>query len=79
MSARALHLALLAFCGVLLLVDVANLALHVIHHHPKFAIEEIPNFYGFYGLAAGVVLALLAKLLGNPLMRGEGYYDDDVD
>lgn len=79
MSGRTLYRALLALCAALLLIDVANLALHVIDHHPKFTIEEVPNFYGFYGLAGGVLLALLAERIGNALTRGEGYYDDDVD
>lgn len=71
--------ALIAICAVLLLIDVVNLALHFFHHHGKFRIEEIPNFYGFFGLIACVLLALLSVGLRKALMRDEDYYDDDVD
>lgn len=70
---------LIAVCAVLLLVDVANLALHVFHHHGKFRVEELPNFYGFFGLLTCLVLAFLSIGLRKVLMRNEDYYDDDVD
>lgn len=71
--------ALIAACVVLLLVDLVNLALHVFHHHGKFRVEDIPNFYGFFGLIACLALALLSVGLRKVLMRDEGFYDDDVD
>ena len=71
--------ALIAVCVVLLLVDVVNLAVHFFHHHGKFRIEELPNFYGFFGLIACLLLAVLSVGLRKALMRDEGFYDDDVD
>jgi len=71
--------ALIAACVVLLLVDVVNLAVHFLHHHGKFRVEELPNFYGFFGLIACVLLAFLSLGLRKALMRDEGFYDDDVD
>lgn len=70
---------LIVICVLLLAVDVANLALHFFHHHGKFQAEALPNFYGFFGLAACLLLAAVSGGLRHRLMRGEDYYDDDVD
>jgi hypothetical protein len=70
---------LIAACAVLLLVDLVNLALHFFHHHGKFRVEELPNFYGFFGLIACVLLAVLSLGLRKKLMRKEDFYDNDVD
>lgn len=70
---------LIAVCAILLLVDAANLALHFFHHHGKFRVEELPNFYGFFGLIACLLLAALSTGLRKVMMRDEDYYDDDVD
>ena len=77
--ARGIFLALIVLCAVLGLIDVVNLALHWIHHHPYFSAEHIPNFYGFFGLAGCVFVAVISRWLRRALMRDEDYYDDDVD
>ena len=78
-AARRIFAVLLGLCAVLGLIDVVNLATHWIHKHPYFELEYLPNFYGFYGLAACLVMALAARWLGRVLGRDKDYYDDAVD
>ena len=47
-----------------------------LHGHPYFSLEEIPAFYGLFGLAAAFALVLVAKVLSGVLRRGEDFYDE---
>ena len=60
---------LVAVCALLAVADFFY------HKHPYFAIEEIPAFYGLYGLAAAVFIVFTGKLLRHLVMRDEDYYD----
>ncbi|WP_417513829.1 hypothetical protein [Minwuia sp.] len=79
MSGTAIFRVLIVVCVLLALVDVVNLAMHVFDHYGKFQVESLPNFYGFFGLIAGVLLVLTSGWLRRVLSRDEDYYDNDVD
>lgn len=57
------------FCGLMAALDLV-FAFH--HKHVEFSFEKIPLFYCFYGLAACVLLVLVAKQLRKFLMRDQG-------
>ena len=44
--------------------------------HPYFSWEEWPGFYAIFGLAACVLLVLVANILRPLVKRDEDYYDD---
>jgi len=67
-------------CGIIFALDLLFL-IHILHKHSAFEkgtfpIEHWPGFYCLYGLAACVVLVLIAKQLRKILMRAETYYED---
>ena len=59
-------------CGFMAALDLVFLS-H--HKHVEFSFENVPLFYCFYGLAACVLLVVVAKQLRKILMRDEDYYD----
>jgi len=60
---------LIAVCVALFFADF------FVEKHPYFGIENLPNFYGFYGFAACFFLVLAAVQLRKVLMRDEDYYE----
>jgi len=62
-----------AVCAGLLAADF------LFHRHVTHAFESVPGFYALFGLAACVVLVLVAKEMRKVLMRGEDYYGGDGD
>lgn len=57
---------ILAVTVVLLVVAEA---LWAPHHHPVFPYHHIPGFLATIGLAASIVVTLLAKTLGKKLLQ----------
>jgi len=70
-SARAnrLFAALVVICFVLLLGDFFY------HKEGLVEAENIPGFYGWYALLAGLVLIFAARLVRYLFQRREDYYD----
>jgi len=62
---------LIAVCVALFFADF------LYEKHPYFSIEHLPNFYGFYGFVACIILVLAAAQLRKVLMRDEDYYERD--
>lgn len=56
-------------CVLLLAVDP------LVHKHGEFAFEEWFGFHGLFGLAAGLLVVLLARLLRAGVERPEDFYD----
>lgn len=69
-SATKIVTALAVVCVLLGLADFTY------HKHVHFEIEEIPNFYGFYGFIMFSALILAAKVLRTIIKRPEDYYGD---
>jgi len=46
-----------------------------IHHHAHFGFEGSFGFYAGYGFGVGIVLVVIAKVLGIFLRRKDTYYD----
>ncbi|TNE40057.1 MAG: hypothetical protein EP348_02755 [Alphaproteobacteria bacterium] len=67
--------AVLIVCIAISIPDIFALFDLFYHKHLEFQFEEIPNFYGFYGLISYIGLVLIAKQLRKVLMRDEDYYD----
>ena len=70
---------LFAACAVVLLLDIVNFGMHLLHagelrqaHHPW---ERLAGFHPIYGFVACVALVLIAKELRKILMRDEDFYD----
>lgn len=63
---------------ILLIVAVAILlgAEFFTHHHVHFGVEDIPGFYLFFALLAGVVVLAL-KWLTQWLERPADYYPEE--
>lgn len=66
----------LMFWGVLALSGGLIFADILVHHHPKFAIEQVFGFYGLYGFAAFAFVVLMGWPLGRMLRRDENFYGD---
>ena len=60
--------------GIALLVLLLG-AETLVHRHPHFQAEGSFAFFALLGAGAVIALALLARLLGSLLRRGEDYYD----
>ena len=67
----ALYKGLLALCVVLFAADF------LYHKHAHFDFEQLPGFYGLFGLASYCGIVLTAKQLRKILKRDEDYYDVD--
>jgi hypothetical protein len=67
--ARTVVWAMLTACVLLLAVDP------LVHKHGEFAFEEWFGFHGLFGLAAGLLVVLLARLLRAGVERPEDFYD----
>lgn len=67
--------AVLVVCTLITLPDIFAMFDILYHKHLSFKMEEIPGFYGLYGLVSYVGLILIAKQLRKFLMRDEDYYD----
>ena len=63
------------FWGLCVICVVLFLADFFYHKHSYFSFENIPGFYGLYGLLAYCAIVLIAKVLRRPLRRDEDYYD----
>lgn len=68
-SVKVIWYGLLAICIFLFFADF------LYEKHPYFPIENLPNFWGFYGFAGCVFLVLAASALRRILMREEDYYE----
>ena len=55
--------------------DILSLFHIVYEMHPYNAIEEMPVFYGLYGLIAFLTLIAIAKFIQPFLKRADNYYD----
>lgn len=65
--------------GVLALVALIDFQ---VEHHAHFArdgltIDSLPGFSSVFGLAAGLALVLVAKVLAVALKRKDTFYADD--
>jgi hypothetical protein len=65
--------------GALLLLAVI---VFQVEHHAHFArdglsIDALPEFFEVYGLACGLLLVLVAKVLAVALKRKDSFYADD--
>lgn len=56
-------------CVLLLAVDP------LVHKHGEFAFEEWFGFHALFGLAAGVLVVLVARLLRVAVQRPEDYHE----
>lgn len=70
MTGRRIVIGLLVICLGTGAVDF------FMHKHPHFAVEDIPAFYGLFGLAGVLVLVAVAKVLGALLRRREDFYGE---
>jgi len=66
---------LFAICTALVLIDVADWALHLGLRHHEGPFAWLPGYYAAYGFVAWALLVLIAKELRKILMRDEDYYD----
>ena len=67
---------LLVVCGLLILIDVAELVFGLYHKHGEYAFDSWPNFHGIFGFVGFALLVLSGYPLRRLLMRKEDYYDD---
>ena len=67
--ARTVVWAMLLACALLLAVDP------LVHKHGEFAFEEWFGFHGLFGLAAGLLVVLLASLLRAVVERPEDFHE----
>lgn len=67
--ARAVFWAMLIACVLLLAVDP------LVHKHGEFAFEEWFGFHALFGLAAGALVVVLARLLRVAVERPEDFHD----
>ena len=67
--------ALFTVCGLLLAVDLLDLAGVLYHKHPHFPFERWFGFFAFFGFFLSCALVLTAKALRTILERDEDYYD----
>ncbi len=74
-NVRKVIRALFVVCGVLLAIDLLDLAGVLYHKHVHYGFEKLFGFYAFYGFLGSVGLVLLAKAMRKVLMRDEDYYD----
>lgn len=70
---QRIRYALYVICGLLVIVDL------VVDRHTYLPVEEIPEFFAFYGFASLVGLVVLAKALRKLVGRGEDFYEGDDD
>lgn len=68
---KALLRAVAVLCVLLLAAEP------FVHKYGEFRFEEWFGFHGLFGLVAGVVLVLAAKVLHRWLDRPENYYERD--
>lgn len=67
--ARIVVWAMLIACALLLAVDP------LVHKHGEFAFEEWFGFHALFGLAAGVLVVLVALVLRAAVQRPEDFHD----
>lgn len=67
--ARKVAWAMWIACALLLAVDP------LVHKHGVFAFEEWFGFHALFGLAAGLLVVLLARLLRAGVERPEDFHD----
>ena len=67
---------LFTVCGLLLAIDLLDLAGVLYHKHVHFDFEKFPGFFAFFGFFLSCALVLTAKALRIFLKRDEDYYDD---
>lgn len=67
--ARKVVWAMWIACALLLAVDP------LVHKHGEFAFEEWFGFHAVFGLAAGALVVVLARLLRVAVERPEDFYD----
>ncbi len=71
---RHYHGVRVAFCCLLGLLILADLL--VPRHHVYFVGDEIPGFWGLFGLLACMLIIVVSKWLGHVwLFRPEDYYE----
>ena len=58
--------------GILLALSL--LSDFFIHHHAHFGFEDTFGFYAGYGFSVGIVLVVIAKVMGIFLRRKDTYY-----
>lgn len=63
-----------AIWALILLCAALTAADFMAPRHGTFPVEEVPVFYGWYGLFACIGLALAAKIVAPLLRRAEDYY-----
>jgi len=61
--------------GFGILLALSLLSDFFIHHHAHFGFEGSFGFYAGYGFGVGIVLVVIAKVLGIFLRRKDTYYD----
>ena len=66
--ARTVYWAMGIACALLLAVEP------LLHKYGEFAFEEWFGFHALFGLAAGLLVVLLARLLRAAVKRPEDYY-----
>ena len=74
-NVRRVIYALFTVCGLLLAVDLLDLA-GLYDKHPHFAFEGWFGFFAFFGFFLSCALVLTAKWMRTFLERDEDYYDD---
>lgn len=67
--ARTLYWAMWFACALLLAVDP------LVHKHGEFAFEAWFGFHALFGLAAGVLVVLVARVLRAAVQRPEDWYE----
>ncbi|HEY0887284.1 MAG TPA: hypothetical protein VGE20_18465 [Ramlibacter sp.] len=67
--ANQVYRAMWIACVLLLAADV------LVHKHGEFAFEEWFGFHALFGLAAGLLVVLLARLLRAAVQRPEDFYE----
>ena len=69
-TVKKLWLVLIAILVALLVAEF------FVHHHPHFQIEKTFAFAAWFGFAACIVMAIVAKVLGIIFKRLDTYYND---
>ena len=74
-NVRRVIYTLFTVCGLLLAIDLLDLAGVLYHKHPHFGFERWFGFFAFFGFFLGCGLVLAAKGMRRVLSRDEDYYD----